>query len=100
MENPQLFYAIPKHLNKGKTIVGLPQDEVLPALIVFTLLFMARHQAIAFTLAAIWFMGLRTIKTQYGENILQLVIYWWGASWVNQTFFKRTPSSNRRYWIY
>ncbi|MEZ8051473.1 hypothetical protein [Vibrio sp. 1F169] len=27
-------------------------------------------------------------------------LYWWGASFVHPTLFKRTPSACRRYWIF
>ncbi|MCC4791321.1 type IV conjugative transfer system protein TraL [Vibrio splendidus] len=47
-----------------------------------------------------WFGGLRYIKAQYGDNIVTLSLYWWGASFVHPTLFKRTPSACRRYWIF
>lgn len=100
MENPREFYAMPKHLNNGKTIVGLPMDEVLPAVIAFTLLFTAKHQLIAMVVATIWFMGLRTLKSQFGENIIALSVYWFSAGAVSSLVFKRSPSSTRRYWLF
>ncbi|MDN3686152.1 type IV conjugative transfer system protein TraL [Vibrio sinaloensis] len=47
-----------------------------------------------------WFGGLRYIKSQYGDNIITLSAYWWGASFVSPSFFKRTPAASRRYWIF
>jgi conjugal transfer pilus assembly protein TraL len=100
MEDPNLFYAIPKHLNKGKTLVGLPQTEVLPAFILCTVLFMAKHQLIGLIVGISWFMGLRIIKTKYGNNIIPLALYWFGSESVNQPLFKHTPPANKRYWIF
>lgn len=99
MEDPTLFFRIPKHLNHGKRIVGLPRDEVLPAFIVFAVFFIAKHQIVGFILAATWFLLLRRIKVQYGHNIIALSIYWWGNPQINRRFFKRTPASERRYWL-
>jgi len=100
MEDPKLFYSIPKHLNKGKTLAGLPQSEVLPALIIFFLFFMAKHQLIGLVLGVTWFLGLRMIKLRYGENIIPLACYWFGSSSLNKQLFKITPSSIKRYWIH
>lgn len=100
MENERLFFSIPKHLNKGKRMLGLPRDEVLPALIIFVLFFLAKHQAIGLGLAVAWFLGLRSIKVQYGENIIALAFYWWGNAVINKQIFKRTPASERRYWLF
>ncbi|WP_322107829.1 type IV conjugative transfer system protein TraL [Vibrio parahaemolyticus] len=88
MDNQQLFFAIPKHLSKGKRISGLPRDEVLPGFLLFVLFFLAGKYLIGLILAAIWFMGLRYIKVQYGENIIALTLYWWG------THHSITASSN------
>jgi conjugal transfer pilus assembly protein TraL len=100
MEDPHLFYAIPKHLNKGKTIVGLPQSEVLPALLLFAVFFIAKHQLIGLVIGVVWFACLRMIKTKYGDNIIPLALHWYGSTHVNQHLFTRTPSANKRYWIF
>ncbi|CAK1691253.1 hypothetical protein VCRA2117O376_620001 [Vibrio crassostreae] len=55
---------------------------------------------IGLTLSLAWFGGLRYIKSQYGDNIVTLSLYWWGASFVSPALFKRTPSACRRYWIF
>ena len=94
-----MFFAIPKHLNKRKTVVGLPRDEVLPALGLFMVLFAMRHQLAAFILATIWFVVLRSIKRQFGDNAVQLCLYWWGSQWISTSIFKRTPASEKRYWV-
>lgn len=99
MENQQLFFSIPKHLSKGKRISGLPRDEVLPGFILFVLFFWAGKYLIGLILAAIWFMGLRYIKVQYGENIIALSLYWWGNASLNQNIFKHTPAAQKRYWL-
>ncbi|MFS1950499.1 type IV conjugative transfer system protein TraL (plasmid) [Vibrio lentus] len=91
MNNEPLFYSIPKHLNHGKRMMGLPRDEVLPALLLFLLFFFAKHQAIGLAFAIAWFLGLRSIKVQYGENIIALASYWWGSRVVSQQIFKSTP---------
>ena len=100
MEDPHLFYAIPKHLNKGKTLVGLPQTEVLPALIIFLVFFVAKHQLIGLVIGVTWFMGLRIIKTKYGDNIIPLALYWFGSKAVSQQLFKQAPPAHKRYWIF
>lgn len=100
MDNPQEFYAIPKHLNNGKTIVGLPMDEVLPAAILFMLLFVGKHQLAALIVALIWFISLRMLKTQFGENIIALSLYWFSSESISSIIFKRSPSSTRRYWLF
>jgi len=100
MENPQEFYSIPKHLNNGKTIVGLPMDEVLPAMIFFLLLFMSKHQLAALAVSFVWFISLRMLKTQFGENIIALSLYWFSSESISSKIFKRSPSSTRRYWLF
>ncbi len=80
-------------------MVGLPRDEVLPALFLFLLFFAMRYQIMAFIVSTAWFMGLRTIKKQFGDNIVQLVGYWWGADWFSSSIFKRTPPAEKRFWI-
>jgi len=100
MEDPHLFYAIPKHLNKGKTLVGLPQTEVLPALIIFLVFFVAKHQLIGLVIGVTWFMGLRIIKTKYGDNIIPLALYWFGSKLVSRQLFKQAPPAHKRYWIF
>lgn len=99
MDNQRLFYAIPKHLNKGKRLIGFPRDEVLPAAIMFALFFVAKKYIIGLILGGVWFMGLRYIKVQYGENIIALSLYWWGNADLNRNIFKRTPAAIRRYWL-
>ncbi|EGQ8101828.1 type IV conjugative transfer system protein TraL [Vibrio parahaemolyticus] len=99
MDNQQLFFAIPKHLSKGKRISGLPRDEVLPGFLLFVLFFLAGKYLIGLILAAIWFMGLRYIKVQYGENIIALTLYWWGNTSLNHSVFKHTPAAQKRYWL-
>lgn len=93
-------YLIPLHLNKGKRLSGLPIDEVLPALIFFLIFFAAGKYLTGVAIGTIWFLGLRSLKVKYGENIIQLAIYWYGAASVSQSFFNRTPPATRRYWIF
>ncbi|WP_110416549.1 type IV conjugative transfer system protein TraL, partial [Vibrio harveyi] len=66
----------------------------------FGLSFWLHHEMIGLALSLAWFGGLRYIKSQHGDNIIALAIYWWGASFINSTLFKRTPSATRRYWIF
>lgn len=100
MEDPHQFFSIPKHMNKGRRWLGFPVDEIAPALTVFGLSFWLHHEMIGLALSLAWFGGLRYIKSQHGDNIIALAIYWWGASFINSTLFKRTPSATRRYWIF
>jgi len=60
---------------------------------------LAGKYLIGLILAAIWFMGLRYIKVQYGENIIALTLYWWGNASLNQNIFKHTPAAQKRYWL-
>lgn len=99
MENKAQYYAIPKYLNSPKRSFGLPREEVLPALGIFALGFFAKHYGIGFVLAACWFMGLRYLKTQYGEHIVAYATYWWGSAAINQRIFKHTPPAIKRYWL-
>lgn len=99
MEDFKRCFAIPKHLNKGKRLIGLPRDEVLPAGLVFLLELLAGHYVVGFALGATWLMGLRYLKVQYGDHILALALYWWGATPVNRRVFKRTPPAHWRYWL-
>lgn len=100
MEDPHQFFSIPKHMNKGRRWLGFPVDELIPALCIFGLSFWLKHEMIGLTLSLAWFGGLRYIKAQYGDNIVTLSLYWWGASFVSPTLFKRTPSACCRYWIF
>ncbi|GEA23772.1 type IV conjugative transfer system protein TraL [Vibrio harveyi] len=100
MEDPHQFFSIPKHMNKGRRWLGFPVDEIAPALTMFGLSFWLHHEMIGLALSLAWFGGLRYIKSQHGDNIIALAIYWWGASFINSTLFKRTPSATRRYWIF
>ena len=93
------YYSIPKYLNSGKRMCGLPREELLPALCLFVLGFLAKHYAIGFVFAAAWFMGLRYIKTQYGEHIVAYALYWWGSASISRLVFQHTPPSIQRYWL-
>lgn len=93
-------YLIPVHLHKEKRISGFPIDEVLPSGVVFLICFAFGNYLTGIIIAGVWFFTLRSFKVKHGENIIQLAVYWYGSSAVNQSFFKRTPSSNRRYWIF
>ncbi|ENM5897358.1 type IV conjugative transfer system protein TraL [Vibrio mimicus] len=99
MEDQRLFFSIPKHLNKGKRLLGFPRDEFLPALVIFVLGFVSKHYAIGFVLGLVWFQGLRYLKVQYGNNIIALSLYWWGSASFSQNFFRHTPAAQRRYWL-
>ncbi|MCG9727481.1 type IV conjugative transfer system protein TraL [Vibrio brasiliensis] len=99
MDNKRLFYSIPKHINKGKRISGLPRDEVFPSTFVFVCFFIMGKYLIGFILAAVWFTGLRYIKVQYGDNIIALTLYWWGSASLSQYIFRHTPPAQCRYWL-
>ncbi len=100
MENKTQFYSIPKYLNTGKMVFGLPRDEVLPAVLIFACAFVTKHYGIGFCLGSAWFVGLRYLKVQYGENIVTYLIYWWCNPTINNLLFKHTPPSIKRYWLY
>ncbi|MGL5472197.1 MAG: type IV conjugative transfer system protein TraL [Shewanella sp.] len=99
MDNPTQFYSIPKHLNNTTTLLGFAIDELGPALVLFGVLFMANHALVGMALAAIWFLGMRRIKSQYGMCILRLTAYWYAPSECSSSFLKRTPAACRRYWL-
>ncbi|MGF1703525.1 type IV conjugative transfer system protein TraL [Photobacterium makurazakiensis] len=99
MESPHQFYYIPRHLNRGKTFAGLPRDEVLPALFFLIVLFAMRHEVISLIACAGWFIGLRQIKRQYGDNAIQLLLYWYGSKHIAESMFPKSPPSEKRYWI-
>lgn len=98
-EDDRLFFAIPRKLDTGRTFCGLPQDEVLPALIIFLTAFFARHEVIGICLAAIWFTGLRGIKASLGTNFIKLTLYWFAPSSLVSTLFKKTPPASQKYWL-
>mgnify|MGYP000144137295 FL=1 len=100
MENPELFFSIPGHMNKGKRLAGFPRDEIIPAVILFGLSFWQGYSITGLILAFGWFGGIRYIKVGYGENIVALTFYWWTEGLLSRAYFTRTPSSERRYWIF
>ncbi|WP_317919406.1 type IV conjugative transfer system protein TraL [Vibrio sp. MACH09] len=100
MENPELFFSIPRHMNKGKRIAGFPRDEVLPAAILFLFCFWQSQSIPGLILGFAWFGSLRYLKVTYGENIIALTFYWWTEGLLSRTYFTRTPSSEKRYWIF
>lgn len=100
MEDPHQFFAVPKHMNKGRRLVGFPMDEVLPAFVTFGFAFWLGHEMIGMVIAMAWFGGLRYIKSQYGDHIIAQASYWWGASFMKRVLFTRTPAASKRYWIY
>lgn len=99
MENPHQFYYIPRHLNREKTFFGLPRDEILPSLFFLVTLFAMRHELMGLCVCVGWFIGLRQIKRQYGENAIQLLLYWYGSKPLAESVFPNTPPSERRYWV-
>ncbi|WP_299006894.1 type IV conjugative transfer system protein TraL [uncultured Shewanella sp.] len=99
MDNPTLFFSIPKHLNNQKTLLGFPIDELAPALCIFFILFSAQYAATGFFLAAAWFLSMRKLKSQYGHNALRLALFWYAPNEFSKSFFKVTPSASKRYWL-
>lgn len=99
MDNPTLFFSIPKRLNNKPTLLGFALDELAPALFFFGVLFMMNHALIGMASAAMWFIGMRRVKSQYGMNVLRLTAYWYAPTKLSQSFLTRTPSACRRYWL-
>ncbi|WP_423252438.1 type IV conjugative transfer system protein TraL [Vibrio vulnificus] len=62
MEDPHQFFSIPKHMNKGRRLLGFPADEIAPALIIFGLSFWLKHEMIGLALSLGWFGGYATSK--------------------------------------
>jgi conjugal transfer pilus assembly protein TraL len=100
MDNPALFFSIPKQLSKGKTFLGFPSDEVLPALVIFGIFLAGRHEVVGFVLAAVWFLGLHSIKKTHGDNFIRLTLYWYAPDSLSTPLFAITPSAEKRYWIH
>ncbi|AIW17182.1 type IV conjugative transfer system protein TraL [Vibrio europaeus] len=100
MENPDLFFSIPRHMNTGKRLAGFPRDEIIPAIVVFGLCFWQGYSILGIILGLGWFGGIRFLKVGYGEHIVALTFYWWTEGLLSQAYFTRTPSSERRYWIF
>ncbi|WP_223880442.1 type IV conjugative transfer system protein TraL [Vibrio nigripulchritudo] len=100
MDRNHSAFLIPRHLDKGNRLMGLPRDEILPALGIGILLFLAKHQFVGFLLAICWFAGLRYLKIQHGPHIIALSFYWWGSASIARRIFKRTPPAEYRYWLY
>lgn len=100
MEDPARFFSIPKQLSKGGTFLGFPRDEVLPALTILGLFTMGRHEAVGFILAAMWFIGLHTLKKRHGDNVIRLTLYWYAPDNLSAPLFSTTPSAEKRYWIH
>lgn len=99
MDNPTQFFSIPKHLNNTPTLLGFAMDELVPALVVFAVLFMMDHALIGMALASSWFLGMRRMKSQYGMCVLRLTAYWYAPAEFSALFLKRTPAACRRYWL-
>ncbi|WP_394230777.1 type IV conjugative transfer system protein TraL [Shewanella colwelliana] len=99
MDNPTQFFNIPKRLNNTVTLLGFAVDELAPALCCFGVLFMMNHALTGMALAAVWFIGLRRLKSQYGMSVLRLTAYWYAPTEFSQSFLKRTPAACRRYWL-
>lgn len=99
MEERANFYSIPRHLDQGHVIMGLPADEVLPALVVFGAFAMANYIVTGMIIAAVIGIGLRTIKQSHGENFLPLIVYWFSPASLTKSLFKHTPPSCYKYWL-
>ncbi|MFN3018431.1 type IV conjugative transfer system protein TraL [Vibrio coralliilyticus] len=93
------FYSIPMHLNHGPRLVGLPRDEVAPALLWFGVCFAAHHHLLGGALGLLWFLGLRYLKVQYGQTVLVRWGYWWSIAPLSRLFFTLTPPAEYRYWL-
>ncbi|WP_154723951.1 type IV conjugative transfer system protein TraL [Vibrio cyclitrophicus] len=99
MENKHQFFYIPRHLDRGKTTLGLPSDEIVPAIGLLVLLFASRHEVLALIACVVWFVGLRQIKRQYGDKAILLMCYWYGNKPMSESMFPCTPPSQKRYWL-
>ncbi|HIF9334018.1 TPA: type IV conjugative transfer system protein TraL [Photobacterium damselae] len=94
------FYKIPHYLDQQGVIMGFPKDEIIPAAVVFGVFAMLRYTLTGLGFGLLIWYGLRRIKQSKGENFLALSLFWFAPPYIStQVKFKRTPSSDKRYWL-
>ncbi|GEK15876.1 hypothetical protein AFI02nite_39120 [Aliivibrio fischeri] len=79
--------------------MGFPADEVIPALIVFGVLFAAGYMLTGMLFSGVITLGLRTIKQGQGNNFLRLTAYWFSPASLSKSVFKHTPPPCDKYWL-
>ena len=95
-----LNFTISRHLDKGKTFAGQPYDQVLPALALFILCLVSRHEVVGLGLAFAWFFSLKLIKQSKGPYFLPMAFYWNAPAELSKSFFIQAPAAHKKYWRY
>jgi conjugal transfer pilus assembly protein TraL len=93
-------FIIARHLDRGRTLLGFPMDEMLPALALFFWLLSTRHLVWGLVLGLVWFIGLREIKQRWGAHALFLGLHRYAPGEWGRGVFPRTPAAHRRYWVF
>ena len=99
MENERDFFSIPHYIDQGRVIMGFPADEIVPALALFFLFAMKNFLVTGIFSAAALFIVIRKIKRIKGENVIALTFFWFAPDKLSPSFFKRTPTSDKKYWL-
>ena len=99
MENERDFFSIPHYIDQGRIIMGFPADEIIPALAIFFLFAMKNYMVTGLLCAAALFVVLRRIKRSQGENVIALTFFWFTPDKLSSSFFKRTPTADKKYWL-
>ena len=90
---------INKFLNKPKTLLGIPYDELVPAaIILFLFLAIFKEKWIGLGLAAAWWFTIRRLKAGRGSSYLLVLVYKYSPDFLQKAIFKNTPSSSYIRW--
>ena len=99
MENERDFFAIPHYIDQGRVIMGFPADEILPALTLFFLFALKNYLVTGLLCAAVLFIAIRRIKRSQGEHVIALTFFLYAPDKLSPAFFKRTSTSDKKYWL-
>lgn len=98
MEHPEQYYLIPKSLDNGRLLMGLPIEEALPALVCLGVGFLIGHEMVGFLLGVFLLFSVRYVKGRYGANVFIRTLYYYFTSSQWRRPFKRLPPAGLRYW--
>jgi type IV conjugative transfer system protein TraL len=99
MDYTARFYLIPKHLDKGMMLCGLPISEALPALVCLSVGLSLRVAFWGVCLGAGWIASLRILKQIHGDQGVAGWIYGRLPAGIVAICLKRTPAANKRHWL-
>ncbi len=98
-QDKQTLFVFPNYLQSGLKVAGFPADEVLPAMLIFLMLFNL-NKIVAIAACIGFFLSIRSLKVRFGSRFIIHFVHWFGDDNANKTIFKRTPSATKKYWIY